>query len=434
MDDLSRFRLSHRGEELLTSPPTPEYLVEHFLRVSNPWDPTSNPNGYLGVCIAENRLVWDLLEPKVSDCREVPPSAFGYDDFVGSQAFRKTLADFLGRRILGRTVHPDHIAVLAGAGSVLELLFFAIGDPGDGILVPTPSYAGFWLDLMTRDRLAIVSVDCDSGDGFKLTPERLDAALDGADRPIKALLYTNPDNPRGAVASPEEVKAVMMWAETRGIHLVVDEIYALSVFGDRPFTSCAALRPRLGDLAHIVWAFSKDFAASGLRCGVLVTENEALMHAVSALAYWECCSGDTQQLLRQMIADSDWTDIYIQEMRRRLGAAYRAVAGALDMVGLRYLPSEAGFFLLLDLRDALDEPTWDAEHALWRRLLDETGVNVTPGSACRIAEPGFMRFCFAAVPGDAAVEAVRRIAWVIRGLQAKPLLDPTRAAARLRQR
>ena len=49
------------------------------------------------------------------------------------------------------------------------------------------------------------------------------------------------------------------WAESAGVHLVFDEIYALSVFGEAPFQSVASLRPELGPRVHIVWAFSKDF-------------------------------------------------------------------------------------------------------------------------------------------------------------------------------
>ena len=73
--------------------------------------------------------------------------------------------------------------------------------------------------------------------------------------------------------------------------MVFDEVYALSVFGERAFTSGASLRQSMGERVHVVWAFSKDFGASGLRCGVLVSENEAVLAAVDSLAYWACCSG-----------------------------------------------------------------------------------------------------------------------------------------------
>lgn len=64
---------------------------------------------------------------------------------------------------------------------------------------------------------------------------------------------------------------------------------------------------------HLTWAFSKDFAVSGLRCGVLYSENEALLEAVDGLAYWACVSGDTQYLLGEMISDDAWEDDFVAE-------------------------------------------------------------------------------------------------------------------------
>jgi aspartate/methionine/tyrosine aminotransferase len=413
MERPERGTLSRRGRRLVEHPPEAAYLREHAARSATPYDRVACPDGYIPLCIAENALVADLLLPKMAASRDVPARVLGYDAMTGSLAFRQQLARFMGRTFLGREPRPEQIAALAGAGTVLEILFHALADPGDGVLVPTPSYAGFWPDLQVRDELVIVPVHCSSADSFRLTPERLDAALAGAGRPVRALLFTSPDNPMGRVYSAAEVAAVLRWGERAGVHVVVDEVYALSVFGERAFTSCTKVRPALGDAVHVVWAFSKDFAASGLRCGVLVTENAAVMAAVEGLAYWACCSGDTQHLLGTLISDDAWVDAYVAGMRARLGDAYRRVAAALEEQGIPFLPSSAGFFLLCDLRRFLPEPTWDGECALWQRLLDEANVNLTPGAACRVGEPGFMRLCFAGVPTDTAVHAVRALGRVL---------------------
>ncbi len=135
--------LSRRGRRLVEHPHEPEYLREHFARLAAPYDPVGRPMGYIPLCIAENALVADLLLPKMAACRDLPASALAYDTMSGSLAFRQQLARFMGRTFLGRAPLPDQVAVLAGAGSVLESLFHALADPGDGVLVPTPSYAGF---------------------------------------------------------------------------------------------------------------------------------------------------------------------------------------------------------------------------------------------------------------------------------------------------
>ena len=402
-------RLSHRAQSLLAPGSIPEYLQYHSKGLSDLFDPVANPDGYIGLCEAENRLVAEMVADRLDRVPRVPGTVLGYDAMTGSVPFREQLGKFMGRSFLGREFGPEQISVLAGAGSVLEFLFHAIADPGDGVLVPTPSYAGFWMDLELRAGLTIVPVHRSSDDDFQLTPELLDRAVAAAGRPIKALLFTSPDNPLGTVASPDEISRVLEWVDDHDLHVVFDEIYALSVFGESCFTSCAELLPSLGERVHIVWAFSKDFGASGLRCGVLISENTAVNAAVGALAYWACCSGHTQYLLGDIISDESWVDSYVDSMRELLRGAHARLVAALDAGGICHLPAEAGVFVLLDLRSYLTAPTWEAEHALWLEILEQARVNLTPGAACHVGEPGFFRLCYARQPTEAVEAAVRRI-------------------------
>lgn len=394
---------------MLAGQSMPEYLLRHFEGSEDPYDSADNPDGYIGLCVAENALVADRVTDRLATVESVPPSVLAYDSMRGSFRFREQLGAFMGRTFLGRVFPPEELSVLAGAGSVLEVLFHALGDPGDGVLVPTPSYAGFWLDLELRNKLTVVPVHTRAADGFRLTPDALDRAVAEAGRPVRALLFTSPDNPLGRVYSADEVESVVGWAEDRGLHLVIDEIYALSVFGEQSFVSAASLRSSLGDRIHIVWAFSKDFGASGLRCGVLVSENEAVNAAVDALAYWACCSGHTQYLLGELIADTTWVDGYVGTMRAVLRDAYSRLAAALDAGDVAFVPAGAGFFVLLDLRRHLEAPTWQAEHELWLRILETARVNLTPGAACHVGEPGFFRLCYAGHPAPTVEVGVGRL-------------------------
>ncbi|MEM6706736.1 MAG: aminotransferase class I/II-fold pyridoxal phosphate-dependent enzyme [Acidobacteriota bacterium] len=391
----------------------PEYFQAHSARQDSAYDAASNPDGYIPMSVAENELAGHLLLERMAAV-EVPKDVLAYGPMIGSLDFRQKLSRFLARAVFGRTFAPEQIAVLAGAGSVLEMLFHNLCDPGDAVLVPTPSYAGFWADLETRDEVQILPVHTYSGDGFRLTPEALDRALQEASAPVKALLFTSPNNPLGHVYSSDDVTQIMVWAEAAGVHLVLDEIYALSVFGERAFTSGAQLRESLGDFVHLVWAFSKDFGASGLRCGLLVSENEPLLEAIDALAYWACASGHTQYLLGELISDDAWVDGYIERMRSGLRDSHRRVVSALDEEGVPYLHSDAGFFFLCDLRQYLSEPKHRAERDLWRHVVETANVNLTPGAACEIAEPGFFRLCFASVPPDVAELGVRRLGEALR--------------------
>ncbi|MEM6734272.1 MAG: aminotransferase class I/II-fold pyridoxal phosphate-dependent enzyme, partial [Myxococcota bacterium] len=155
--------MSARGRRLLEGA-LPTYLVEHFAHQSDRYS-TTHPDGYVGLCVAENALVWDLFEERVRRPRPVAPEHMGYGEMRGSEAFRARIAHLFSERIAHREISPDQVTTLAGAGSILETLFYVIGDPGDGVLIPTPSYAGFWLDLELRDELRVIPVHGDSATG-----------------------------------------------------------------------------------------------------------------------------------------------------------------------------------------------------------------------------------------------------------------------------
>ena len=121
-------------------------------------------------------------------------------------------------------------------------------------------------------------------------------------------------------------------------------------------------------------------------------------------------SNSTQYLLGDMISDETWVDSYIGSMRELLQSAYARLAVALDAGGIHRVPAEAGVFVLLDLRSHLAAPTWEAEHKLWLKILEQTRVNLTPGAACHVGEPGFFRLCYACLPAETVEVGVRRIA------------------------
>ena len=400
-------KLSARGSQLADHSPFSEYMLVSRDNAHRRWRP-DRPDGFIDLSVAENRLVWDLLEPQLSAVRSLPPEAAGYDDIRGNEGFRTAVAGLAGRTFFGREVGPDSVFTLAGAGAVLEAVFYALCDPGEGVLVATPGYAGFWMDLEQRDEVVIVPVPTRWEDRFRISLEALDRAYEKADRPIRALLLASPDNPTGRVLAADEISDLLTWCRSKGIHAVFDEVYALSVHDGTPFVSVASLT-ELGDDVHVIWALSKDFAVSGFRCGVVITENERLGRAVSAQGIWSGVSGRTQRLFAEMLSDAAWTDHYLTEMRRRLARAHTVAVDGLTRAAIGHIPGQAGFFLMADFRPHLGEPTFEGERALWMAVV-EAGVNMTPGAACRSEEPGLFRICFAAAPPEAITTGFDRIA------------------------
>lgn len=397
--------LSDRALAGLDRSQVPDYLLEHVARTTS-LDPDVR-NGYTGLAVSENKLMWDLLDTKANAVRHVGPAAFGYAEHWGSAPLRSAISEFGTAHLWHEPIDPETIVAMAGAGTTLEATFAALCDVGQGVLIPTPSYAGYWLDIESRIGLHGVPVATSSDTDFRLTDADLDGALRSSPVPIGAVLLTNPPNPTGRILGDDELTASVAWARRHGLSIVVNELYGLSTHGDTPFTSITTLVDR-GDDVHLIWGFSKDFAASGLRCGVLISNSVDLIAAVRNQAMFAVVSGDTQHLLVTMLTDEDWLSDYLAQMRTRLRVSYLATTAVLDRHSVPHIHADAGLFVLADLRRALVEQSWEAEQALWRRILDQTGVNLTPGSACRAPQPGFMRICFATVPPTVVSHALDR--------------------------
>ena len=95
--------LSARGKGLNDNAPMPGYLHAHFDRLDDHFDAETNPDGYIGLCIAENKPVWDLLRPRLVAPRpNLPHEAICYDDMIGSRRFREQLSEFTAVAALQR--------------------------------------------------------------------------------------------------------------------------------------------------------------------------------------------------------------------------------------------------------------------------------------------------------------------------------------------
>ena len=402
--------LSRRGNRLVGASTLPPYLLAHFDRIID----GSGPHPYVCLAVAENKLMWDLLSEKVNAIRDVPPESMNYGAKAGSEYLRETVSTFASAAVWGTHMPADRLVVMSGAGTVIEAVSAVTGDEGRGILIPTPTYAAYWMDIETRFGLHAVPAPMSASDGFRISVDVLDETFRTSDFPITTLLLTNPSNPLGKVLDTEEIADAIAWGRSRGLHVVVNELYALTNYGDDPFVSAATMAEP-GDDLHYVWGFSKDFGVSGLRAGVLASHNDDLLAAVTQHAIFGGVSGDTQFLLASMLDDAAWTERYLDAMRGRLLAARKRAEGALGAHGVDVISGRAALFLLADLRHLLDEPTWEAEQRVWDDVLERANVNLTPGSACRVSEPGFFRVCFATETADTVGDALDRSIAAVAG-------------------
>ncbi|XP_057973634.1 1-aminocyclopropane-1-carboxylate synthase 3 [Malania oleifera] len=393
----------------------------------NPYHVALNPSGIIQMGLAENQLSFDLLESWLAD----NPDAAGfskngssvfrelalYQDYNGMPAFKQVLADFMaeirGNRV---TFDPNKLVLTAGSTSANEILMFCLANPGDAFLLPTPYYPGFDRDLKWRTEVNIVPIHCYSSNGFKITKSALEEAYELArtqNLNVKGVLITNPSNPLGTTATPDELQSLLSFVAAKNIHLISDEIYSGTVFHSPSFISVAeALAAADLDVrrrTHIVYSLSKDLGLPGFRVGMIYSNDETVVAAATKMSSFGLVSSQTQYLLTNILADEKFRRWYMAENQRRLKRRLEMLVSGLRNAGIGCLESNAGLFCWVDMRHLLSSNTFEAEMELWKRVLGEVGLNISPGSSCHCSEPGWFRMCFANMSEEILDLSMQRI-------------------------
>ena len=241
-------------------------------------------------------------------------------------------------------------------------------------------------------------------------------AINAAEREgtrIRALVICHPHNPLGRCYTPDALIEIMRLCDKYKIHLLVDEVYALSVYDvDNgleaiKFRSILALEAEKfidPKYLHLLYGMSKDLAGGGLRLGCIYSRNQEVLRAMSVLGPFHWSNSGSERLATLMLEDVEWMDGFLERSRERLAAHSRMVRKLVGEEGIQcYKGSNAGLFLWIQLfpefsegdmaRDGFREG-WLCEDRMTQALL-ENGVFLTPGKEMNAEEPGWYRLIFA---------------------------------------
>ena len=347
------------------------YHAQHFECFRNPYS-EYNPSGGISLTMAENKLCGDLILNKLRSFTAFSQQSICYTDTTGDAALKSSLSKFMSERLFaGHAVDPRHLVVSAGCTALLYQLSLTLFNPSDAILIPTPFYPVFYKDFSAIGKVYIQDVHGDVNRDFAFTVSSLQKAYDEAmdlGHPPKALLLTNPHNPMGTIYSGEELLAYIAWCRSKGMHVIFDEIYALSTFGGTFVSVVELMANDLGRDIHVIWGMSKDFGASGPRLGVLYSQNAELLSAHHILADPFQVSMLTQQMTRSILDDFSFIDEFLSLNRERLSKSYKLVKETFDAEGMRVIPAVSSIFVFVDLRCLLSTPSFEEEKHLFLHL------------------------------------------------------------------
>ncbi len=411
--------VSNRGEQLKAVRDDLPLFMEG---ARDPYHPTKNPDGYLVMLVAENKLMWKEMAQKIEQVQAssaLPSWVFNYGDMGGEDVFKQSMASMMQHWIQA-PIEKEYLRFQDGAGSVLAQISFALTDPGDGVLTPAPGYVAFDSDFGLYTGAKFHWVSSDANNGYVPTKEQLDNAFDrsmAAGNPPRIFVICQPNNPTGVVYSKDDMEFMIDWALDMGLHVVSDEIYALSTFPGYNTTSAADVMWEknpditrfLGDRVHIVAGLSKDWGMSGFRVGSLFSHNMQLLNALDTIGYYQSVSRYTQYALTGVFEDDEFVTWYIQENQRRLYETYQALEVALDRINVPLFPSQGAIFAWADFSAYILEGQTEKE--LWMELFTDAKIALTSGESCKANKPGMFRIVYGWPEGgtDAMEEFGRRL-------------------------
>lgn len=274
-------------------------------------------------------------------------------------------------------------------------------------------------DLKWRTEVEIVPIHCSSSNGFQITESALEEAYQQAQKRnlrVKGVLITNPSNPLGTTTSRDELNLLVDFIDAKGIHLISDEIYSGTVFDAPGFVSIMEIlmdrnymNTEIWKRIHIVYSLSKDLGLPGFRVGAIYSNDAAVVSAATKMSSFGLVSSQTQYLLSAMLSDKKFTKSYISENQKRLKQRHQMMVSGLQNTGIDCLKSNGGLFCWVDMRHLLSSNTFEAEMELWKKILYQVRLNISPGSSCHCTEPGWFRVCFANMSEDTLNLALERI-------------------------
>ena len=327
-----------------------------------------------------------------------PESAF-YTPIMGVPALRAALAKDLAQGY-GANLEAEQVAITCGGNQAFCMAVLAVAGPGDEIILPEPFYFNhlMWMEMLGIRALSLPCVETPEG----LVPDPAEAAAMITAR-TKAIALVSPNNPSGAIYSPERLGAFYDLAEAHGLALMVDETYKDFLAGEGPPHDFFK-RPGWEEVFILLYSFSKVYSLTGYRVGAVVGGRRLMASLGKVADTMTICAPRVGQeaALYGLNHLADWRE----EKRRDLVAR----TGLLEQAFQRHKPafamvSHGAFFAYLR------HPFGDtSSRAVSRRLLAEQSLLTWPGSMFGHSQEAYIRLAFANA-GEAEIEEmVRRLA------------------------
>ena len=263
-----------------------DFVLENWL---NPACDSEKNKIYLGgSCVLPMtvRELFDLTgEDLDSFLEELKDMNLGYGNFAGTPRLRRAVAS------LYQDVSPEDVVLVHGGTGANNTVVMTLLEPGDAIAAIMPNYQQFY-SIPRSIGVDVRRVDLQPEVGYRLDMEQLRKAVKGgaedgrAQNPAKAILFTNPNNPTGALLELSEMEQIVEIAKEADAWIVCDEMYR--GLKDEYMYSFADLYEK----SIVTCSSSKIYSMAGTRVGWIVCRDTALRQALfNRRSYDSICGG-----------------------------------------------------------------------------------------------------------------------------------------------
>ena len=323
-----------------------------------------------------------------------------YAHNLGLPELRESISAEMVKRH-GVDIGSDRIAVTSGGVNALMLAMQALVDAGDEVLVITP----VWPNLTAQPQilgahLRTLSLEPSKG-RWELPLEKL---LDSITMNTRLLVLNSPNNPTGWTLNRQEQQAILEKCRSTGTWILADEVYESLYFLDSQ-NHCA---PSFLDIAQpadklvVAHSFSKSFLMTGWRLGWLVMPPEMTQHMGKLIEFNTSCASVFVQ--RAGLVALKRAEEVTPRVVSHLRLCRDTLANALNSLDqIEFSLPDGGMYLFLRLPAGMDD------FQIAKRLVQEAGLGLAPGSAFAQEAQGWLRWCFASKELDRLRQGAARL-------------------------
>lgn len=275
---------------------------------------------------------------------------------------------------------PEQIVVSNGAKQCLANVFFAILNPGDEVLVPSPYWVSYPELISLADGVPVY-VKGDELNGYKYTVEALNDALTVK---TKAILLNSPNNPTGAVYSKEELQQVAEFAKENDLLIISDEIYEKLIYDDVKHVSIGTISEDAYNRTIVINGLSKSYSMTGWRMGYTASSKEIAKLITSIQSHMTSNASSITQYasIEALTGPQD----KIQEMIEEFGKRREYMINELEAIdGITIIKPQGAFYIMVNVGCAVGKEI-NGEKIMSSmdfasKLLEEESVALVPGEA-----------------------------------------------------